>query len=200
MSVVVRITVKENDTGGVPIVGVAVELRSTSDAFIDRQFTNNDGTATFVVDPGSYNVYLVRLGVQTFFVRPILMTVPTSSTYSVEYYGVPFVPTTPIGSGYAIVYDYLYNVGLQTRPGIEVVAKITSPSRVYLAEGPILTGNMHTRTNRDGLFSFNLPRQVDLLTEDVRYLIEITSAGFSQEFAAADLDPGGAILLSSLST
>lgn len=196
---IVNVTVREDDNLGAPMPMVSVDVRTSLGSFIDRVFTNNSGLAVFALAPGSYLVYLTRIGVPVTFTRPISLVVGATSPQAVEYYGVPFQPIEPSGPGFALVYDFLYNLGMDPRPGIEVTAKAIEPSKVYLTNGPVLTGVEHTRTNAVGLFQFSLPRQLDLATPDVRYAIEIPRVNFRQEFDAADLDVGGAIILSSLS-
>ncbi len=196
---VVNITVREDDNLGAPMPMVSVDVRTSAGTFIDRVFTNNSGLAVFVLDPGSYQVFLSRIGVPVTFTRPETLVVGATSPQTVEYYGVPFIPIVPTSPGFALVYDFLYNLGIDPRPGIEVVAKIIRPSKAYLINGPVLSGTEHTRTSAVGLFQISLPRQIDLATADVRYAIEIPRVNFRQEFDAADLNVGGAIILSSLS-
>lgn len=198
-SVVVEVTVKEDDASGVPIPLVSVDVRTSAGTFIDRTFTDTDGKAVFALDPGDYEILLSRVGVPITFTRPELLTVPEVASLAVEFYGVPFLPFVPTGPALAIVYDYLYNLGLDPRPGLDVTAKVIKPTKAYLADGPAITGVERTKTNAMGLFQLSLPRQLDFLTPDVRYRIEIDRARFVQEFDAADLDGGGAIILSSLS-
>lgn len=197
-SVITTIAVKEDDTGGVPVAGVQVSIRSTTNAFIDQSYTDTAGQVVFTLDAGTYYVYLARIGVPMFFTRPQVLVVPVGADYAVEYYGIPFVPIAPTSPGVAVVYDYLFNLGLDARPGIEVKAMVSHPARTYLADGPILSSLQRTRTDATGLFQFTLPRQVDLQTPAVKYAIEIEAVGFYQEFDAADLDAGGAFVLSSL--
>lgn len=195
---VVEIVVKEDDTSGRPLPLVSVELRSTAGVFIDRAFTNVDGLASFSVDPGTYEVFLGRIGVPITFTRPEILEVGESKVEA-EFYGIPFLPFVPSTPALAVVYDYVYNLGLDPRPNMDVTAKVIKPARAYLADGPAITGIERTKTNAAGLFQLALPRQLDFLTPDVRYQIEIDRARFVQEFEAADLDLGGAIILSSLS-
>lgn len=196
---IVNVTVREDDNLGAPMPMVSVDVRTSAGSFIDRVFTNNSGVAVFALAPGTYLVYLTRIGVPVTFVRPITLVVGATSPQAAEYYGVPFQPIEPSASGYALVYDFLYNLGMDPRPGIEVIAKVVAPSKVYLVNGPVLSGQEHTRTNSVGLFQFSLPRQLDLATPEVRYAIEVPRVNFRQEFAAELLDVGGAIILSSLS-
>lgn len=198
-SVPVTIMVKEDDTSGAPIPLVDVQVFSSAGAFLDRNYTGSSGEAEIALDPGSYLVYLQKPGVPYFFTRPETLVVPDVASYTDEYYAIPFVPVVPTGSSLAVIYDYLFNLGIEARPGVEVTVRVSAPNQAYMADGPILTGLERTKTNSRGLFQFSLPRQVDLLTPAVRYSIEIKRLNFKQEFEASDLDAGGAIILSSLS-
>jgi len=200
-TVVTTVTIKEDDTLGATIPLAEVDVYTPGGTFLDRQFSDTAGKVLLPLDPGiTYHVFLSKSGVPIFFTRPAIIIVPTGvSTYETEFYGIPFAPLAPTEPGSALVYDYLFNLGIDPRPGVEVTARVSSPNKAYLSDGPILTGPLRTKTDSKGLFQFTLPRQVDMLTPGVKYEISIDRVNFKQEFDASDLDAGGAIILSSLS-
>lgn len=192
------IVVKNINASGVPIPNVTVVIRTSGDVLVALGETSLHGEAVFNLDPGTYKVYLNRVGTADVYANPYSITV-TETQFRFELYGVVGGPDVPEVPGTTRVYGYVVEMGITSREGIEVRAWVRYPDEVYTSGGIIISGATSTvLTNADGYFHFDLIPQKFLTPEGVIYRIEIHEVDYLVDVAANLLDDGGQLSLADL--
>lgn len=190
----VNVTVKENDTDGLPIADVEVLVKSAYGNLLEVGRTNAGGTVTFALDDGGLVVLLRKHGAGLLFSNPETLTVAGDT--SVEYFATPTLVQPESSPTLARVYGFLAELGLDPRPDVDVMAEVYEPRKGAFANATIVSGSqLTTQTDDAGFFAVDLPIASDVCPSTTQYRIQIPAAGFEKVFLASALGDGGTVRL-----
>jgi len=196
---ITQVTIVVKTTGGIVVPNVTVVVRNSLDALVAYQTTNILGEAIFNLAPGTYKVYLNRVGSTDVYTNPYSVAV-SYTAMRVELYGTPGGGDMPVPPGTTRVYGYVSDaLGVEPRAGIQVRLWVEYPDEAYTTGGIIITGRKAVvLTNDDGYFHFDVIPQKYLTPQGVIYRLEIHESDFEVDIAANLLDAGGSMSLADL--
>lgn len=155
---VFTVTAQDSDTD--PIVGATVMVKdSTGDVIIGRNTTDANGQTTFLLDSGSYSIYVYASGYS--FSNPYSQTVTGDGSRTITGTGDgTFEVTPPTAPSVCRVYGYFKDLGGNAVADVKVKAELSNRSAYVTGAA---TGTLLTRTYASTKSDANGYWQLDLI-------------------------------------